>query len=267
MIAPSLFGFNDSFVSFLSGNSARSKRKGTFMVREEWMGRLAAECQAVAGAFLETDVQQLRSQLQAFIGRLPEPATIFETHVLRLMLFELAVWGAETAHHRYHGVFPGDCRFDATPLLERHWRTRSGDPRAALAGWTDDYASSFEGAHVLPLGAKAVRALEARTHARLDVKELAFELGCSSAELRREFRAWTGIAIGPYHVGLRAKATLEGLLASDRKIDALAEDLGYKSKKNMYRTLKTACGLTPRQIRRLGPEELDELVSRLGGRA
>jgi hypothetical protein len=35
----------------------------------------------------------------------------------------------------------------------------------------------------------------------------------------------------------------------------------------MYRTLKTACGLTPRQIRRLGPEELDELVSRLGGRA
>jgi AraC-like DNA-binding protein len=109
--------------------------------------------------------------------------------------------------------------------------------------------------------------LETRTHARLDVKELAAELGCPPKELRRKFRAWTGIAIGPYHVSLRVKATLEGLRASDRKIDALADDLGYRSKKNMYRTLKTACGLTPGQIRRLGGGGLEELVRRLGGLA
>jgi AraC-like DNA-binding protein len=237
------------------------------MVREEWMGRLVAECQAVAGAFVETDVQQLRSQIHAFIGRVPDPATVFETHVLRLTLFELAVWGAETAHHRYHAVLPGDCGFDATPLLHRHWKTRTGDARAALACWIDDYAASFEEGHIAPLGAKAVRALAARTHARLDVMELASELGCSPSELRRKFRAWTGTAIGRYHIGLRARATLEGLIASDGKIDALADDLGYRSKKNLYRTLRAACGLTPKQVRQLGPGQVDELVRKLGGRA
>jgi AraC-like DNA-binding protein len=233
------------------------------MVREEWMGTLAAECQAVAGAFIETDAQQLRSQIHAFIGRVPEPATIFETHVLRLTLFELAAWGAGTAHHRYHTVFPGDCGFDATTLLDRHWQARTGDPRAALACWIDDYVASFDATHVVPLGARGVRALATRTHARLDVTELATELGCSSSELRREFRAWTGTAIGRYHVGLRAKAMLEGLIASDGKIDALAEDLGYKSKKNLYRTLRSACMLTPKQVRHLGPGQVDELVRRL----
>jgi AraC-like DNA-binding protein len=186
---------------------------------------------------------------------------------MHLTLFELVVWGAGTAHHRHHVAFPGDCRFDARPLLDRHRRDRSVDPRTALRHWIADYVAAFDRAHSIPLEARAVRALAARTHARLDVKELAAELGCSPKALRRKFRAWTGIAIGPYHVGLRAKATVEGLLASDRKIDALAEDLGYKSKKNLYRTLKTACGLTPRQIRRLGPGELDELVRMLGGRA
>jgi methylphosphotriester-DNA--protein-cysteine methyltransferase len=60
------------------------------------------------------------------------------------------------------------------------------------------------------------------------------------------------------------KATLEGLRASDQKIDALADDLGYKSKKNLYRTLRSACGLTPKQVRQLGPGQVDELVRRLG---
>ena len=136
-----------------------------------------------------------------------------------------------------------------------------------MGQWIADYVASFERAHIVPLGARGVRALAARTHARLNVKELASELGCSAVQLRRKFRAWTGTPISRYHVDLRARATLEGLLASDQKIDALAEDLGYKSKKNMYRTLKAAWGLTPKQIGELGSGQVDDLLSRLGGRA
>lgn len=98
------------------------------------------------------------------------------------------------------------------------------------------------------------------------MKGLASELGCSPTTLRREFRGWTGVPLRRYHHGLRAKAALQGLLASDLKIDALAEDLGYKSKKNMYRTLRASCGLTPRQIRRLAPEEVTALLANLGVR-
>jgi AraC-like DNA-binding protein len=192
---------------------------------------------------------------------LPEPITDFETHVLRLTLLELAVRGGGTAHDRYHAAFPGDCRFDPTDLLDRHWRVSDSDPRTTLGQWIDDYVSSFELTHTVPLGAKALRALEAHSLARLDVKGLSSEVGCSPARLRREFHAWTGIALRPYHRTLRAEAAFEGVLASDLKIDALAVDLGYKSKKNMYRTLKTTFGLTPKQIRRLTPDQVSSALT------
>ncbi len=231
------------------------------MVRKEWMRQLARECQSVAGAFVEIDVQRLRSQIHAFIGRLPEPTAIFETHVMRLTLFELAVWGGGTAHHRYHAVFPGDCRFDAAALLDRHWRARAGDPRTALVQWADDYVASFGRSHTVPLGARAICALETHSLARLDVAGLAAELGSSPAKVRRAFHSWTGIALRPYHHALRAEAALKGALASDLKVDALAEDLGYGSKKNMYRTLKTTYGLTPKQIRRLRPDQVSAALT------
>ena len=159
------------------------------------MSQLARECQIVAGAFVTTDVQRLRSDMHAHIGRLPEPITALETHVLRLTLLELAVRGGGTAHDRYHAAFPGDCRFDPAALLDRHWRGSGGDPRTTLGQWIDDYVSSFELTHTVPLGARALGALEAHSLARLDVKGLSSEVGCSPAQLRREFHAWTGVAL------------------------------------------------------------------------
>jgi AraC-like DNA-binding protein len=230
------------------------------------MSQLIRECQVVSGVFVTAEVQGLRSEIQAFIGQLPEPITALETHLMRLTLLEISVRGGGTAHHTYHEAFPGTCRFDPADLLDRYWSASPVDPRATFTQWADDYVASFERTHV-PLGARVVRALEAHSLARLDVKALAFEVGCSPAELRLAFHSWTGIALQRYHSALRARVALEGLIASDLKIDALAEDLGYKSKKNMYRTLRAAFGLTPKQMRHLGPREVDDLVARLGGRA
>ena len=233
------------------------------MVREEWLSQLVRECQIVSGVFVTADLQQLRLGLEAFMHALPEPTTPLESHLLRLTLLDVAVRGGGTTHHRYDVAFPGGCRFNAADLLDRHWRAATGDPRTSFHRWADDYVASLERTHSGPLGAKAVRALEAHSLARLDVKGLASELGCSPAALRREFREWTGVALQRYHSSLRAKAVLEGLVTSDRKMDALTDDVGYRSKKNLYRLLRTTCGLTPRQIRRLTPEEVTLLLAKL----
>jgi len=231
------------------------------------MSQLVRECQIVAGVFVTTDTQQLRSGIDAFISRLPEPVAILETHVMRLMLLDVAVHGGGTAHHGYHAVFPGVCRFDAADLLNRHWRADPGDPRVTFRQWAEDFVPSLERSHSIPLGARAVQALEVHNLARLDVKKLASELGYSPMELRREFHLWTRTGLRRYHSALRAKLAVEGLLGSNQKVDAVAEDLGYRSKKNMYRILRTLCGLTPKQIRQLGPKDVDKLVKRLGGHA
>ncbi len=231
------------------------------------MSQLVRECQVAAGVFVTADAQQLRSGIDAFIGRLPESITSFETHVMRLMLLDVAVHGGGTAHHAYHAAFLGVCRFDPADLLNRYWRASPCDPRVTFRQWAEDFVPSLERSHLAPLGARAVRALEVRSLARLDVKGLASELGCSPTELRREFRVWTQTGLRQYHSALRAKVAIGSLLGSDQKMDAVAEDLGYRSKKNMYRILRTVCGLTPKQIRQLGPKEVDELVKKLGGHA
>ena len=132
---------------------------------------------------------------------------------------------------------------------------QSSDFRGSIA------VASFGRSHTVPLGARATCALETHSLARLDVRGLAAELGSSPAKVRRAFHSWTGIALRPYHHALRAEAALRGVLASDLKVDALAEDLGYKSKKNMYRTLKTTYGLTPKQIRRLTPDPVSSALT------
>jgi len=262
MVAPSLFGFNDRIVSFLSEITPLPDRKDT-MVREEWMSQLVRECQIVSGVFVTADVQRLRSGIDAFIDALPDPATPLESHVMRLTLLDVAVRGGGTAHHRYHAAFPCRCRFSASDLLDRHWRAAAGDPRAIFSRWADDYVTSLDRTHIVPLGARAVRALEAHSLTRLDVKRLASALRCSPTKLRHEFRAWTGMAPQRYHSALRAKAAVDRLRQSDLKIDVLAGDLGYRSKTNMYRALRTTCGLTPRQVRRLTTDEVALLLAKL----
>jgi AraC-like DNA-binding protein len=85
---------------------------------------------------------------------------------------------------------------------------------------------------------------------RLTLDTLAKALGRQSAYLGRLFRDEIGITVHEYVT--RARMVNGGMqVRSGVKIEAVALDLGYQSKKNFYRQFKRRFGMTPEMYRRV----------------
>jgi two-component system response regulator YesN len=81
------------------------------------------------------------------------------------------------------------------------------------------------------------------TH-RLTLGIVARTLGRHSAYLGRLFRAETGMSLHEYVTRARmVNAAVQ--VRSGVKIEAIALDLGYRSKKNFYRQFRRRFGMTP----------------------
>jgi two-component system response regulator YesN len=93
---------------------------------------------------------------------------------------------------------------------------------------------------------------------RLTLATLAEKLGRQSAYLGRLFRDEIGVTVHEYVT--RARMMFGAAqVRSGVKIEAVALDLGYRSKKNFYRQFKRRFGMTPdayRHDRNAGPSTL-----------
>src|SRR6266850_738700 len=79
---------------------------------------------------------------------------------------------------------------------------------------------------------------------RLTLAALARTLGRQSAYLGRLFREEIGVTVHEYVTRARM-ANGAAQVRSGVKIEAVALDLGYRSKKNFYRQFKRRFGMTP----------------------
>src|SRR5258706_10267457 len=83
---------------------------------------------------------------------------------------------------------------------------------------------------------------------RLTLATLARTLGRQSAYLGRLFREEIGVTVHEYVTRARM-ANGAAQVRSGVKIEAVALDLGYRSKKNFYRQFKRRFGMTPEAYR------------------
>lgn len=99
---------------------------------------------------------------------------------------------------------------------------------------------------------KARQILEQHYCRKLTVETLAYELGVGAKTLSRAYeQLWrTSIAVDLRRV--RCKNAVDLILRSDLKIGAVAQDVGLKSKKDLYRLIRNEFGVTPGELRRSG---------------
>jgi methylphosphotriester-DNA--protein-cysteine methyltransferase len=86
-------------------------------------------------------------------------------------------------------------------------------------------------------------------------------LGVGVAVLGHDFERRFGLSIRAYHRILRVLAALEQVRTA--KVDAVALEVGYRSKKNLYRALYQVTGLTPTGFRKLSATDAERLVNSL----
>jgi AraC-like DNA-binding protein len=141
------------------------------------------------------------------------------------------------------------------------------NPGWAVRQWLKAYEAGLAHAHRDELVVRAKRRLAVRLAEPLTVRALARELGCSVAVLQRRFTGEPGDTPTQYRRRQRAGAAIGLLRGSDLKIEAVARDAGWKSKKDLYRALDEFAGLSPAAVRALSHTEAALLVRRVVGTA
>ncbi len=147
-------------------------------------------------------------------------------------------------------------------LLVRHLRSRPADLLQA-----EELASRLvvRALAVRPKGRRPARARTENSHRELaeaakselasnlsrreSLEELAARLHTSPFHLARVFRAETGFSLAGYRQGLRLRAALERLPATDRDLTSLALELGYSSHSHFTSTFTREFGVPPSAVK------------------
>jgi methylphosphotriester-DNA--protein-cysteine methyltransferase len=83
----------------------------------------------------------------------------------------------------------------------------------------------------------------------------------TARRLHPQFLAELGVSLPGYKRIVRVAKALQQMGTTE--IEAVTIDVGYRSKKNLYRSLRSLTGLTPTAFRKLPPEAVERLVQKL----
>lgn len=91
--------------------------------------------------------------------------------------------------------------------------------------------------------------LRSHFNTRVTMAGLARQVSCSTAYLQRAFRQIKGRTVNEYQKELRMREARRLLEETDLKIEMVAADVGYRSKKDFYRMIRLRFGCTPTGLR------------------
>lgn len=137
-----------------------------------------------------------------------------------------------------------------------------GDPRQAFLDWTSEFLSHFEREHPRTRTARAAALIRADPAKIWKLNDLARAVDCRPLRLSREFVTRFGLRPSAYlHLVRTARAV--ALLRTPSKVESIAWEVGYRSKKDLYAALKRWVGRTPTELRALSDQERDWLERQL----
>jgi AraC-like DNA-binding protein len=225
-------------------------------VRADWLNDIARNLQCLAGDVVwAVDARPL---LNDVVRRLPAPSTPVESLLLRGLLWESAYRLGAALHAEAHANVRVRCLLDEERLLLNAFSAGAKDSRYAFIEWAARFYRRLHEVHP-PSGARSVAVTIRENFQRpLNVERLAQSVKMTASGLRRAFHAEFGRSPRAYHTVVRLLHALEQVEAE--KIDGVALEVGYRSRKNFYRMFKSLTGLTPSAFRRVSEDHRREVV-------
>jgi AraC family transcriptional regulator len=98
--------------------------------------------------------------------------------------------------------------------------------------------------------ARALAVIAGNLPTRVTRVSVAQACGCSGASLDRLLKKHVGMTVHQVLTAIRLSTALVATVTSDLKFEAVAREVGYRSKKDMYRQYVHRFGVTPGMVRR-----------------
>lgn len=231
-------------------------------VRPQWLTTIVTLSQTIAGQSQVTSLDDVEPWLNAYLASLPAPANQVERLVLRAVLLDVAWQCGRVLHARAHRSPVRRCGFEPAVVLDHFYSSPLHDPCGAFAKWAHAFALDFRRAHPPTAAGRVAKLIRDNFERKWSVAALAQSVHVTPSRLRRQFALQFGVSMLEYQRAVRMMTALEHV--PDGKIDAIALQVGYRSRKNFNEAFRKVTGLTPTAFRRLTRERASELVESLG---
>ena len=228
-------------------------------IRSAWFSSVIDEMQKGAGRLTLLDRIEAHTFLTAFPQSLAVPRSPAEELLLSLLLQRFAGETGIALHSRVHeSSRKKSCSFVPCVFLQPFWKVRSIKPVAAFNAWTDAFFRRFDEVHPISVATRAAQAVRRRYEHSWDVLTLSKEVRTTASRLVNGFRREYGMSPRDYLRLVRLVMALERVRHD--KIEAVALDLGYRSRKNFARAFKRVAGVTVTDFRTLPTEQLERIT-------
>lgn len=227
------------------------------MPRQEWLDSAIKEIQVANGRLSYEDPHEARSIVDAVAHSMPRSANPIDRMVGRALAIEFACRTGALLHARVHRHGDHRCPFVPGAVLDKLWNRRSDDAGEMLQRWADAFFAAFDQAHPPSLAQKVSRFLRRHYDRPWTIATLGTHFRVSPSSLQRAFKREFQVSVREYQRRLRLQRACEAV--GRHKIDAVALQVGYKSKKNFYQAFRKMTGMTPAAFRRLPDDRTDRL--------
>lgn len=219
--------------------------------------QVARVCQLVAGEAIAWSCPPAPAALGGRFRGLATPASRAEHLAIERLLERFVADLAERVHTQFHRRFGAGCA-RATPAAQTICIEHRSVARA-VAGWAERHRREFLQAHLHMPGCLAAYIEQDPCASN---GELAAACGCNTRTLERRVLQLTGSTITAFQQRARVRRALT-LLADGMKVEAVANTVGWRSKKDLYRAFRICNAGLPGAVKNLHEAELAQLQASL----
>jgi AraC-like DNA-binding protein len=229
----------------------------TIHVRTQWVAGVIRELQVALIEALSIDRDAARISLLSRARAIPSPAGPLEALLLRGLLLEFAWRFGTDFHKRFHRLPNYRCAFSPALILEREW-PKAMIGQHGLRRWIVAFFVEFDRIHAPTIAERAARILRCDFTHRWTVTMLAGKLGAKTSALSSGFKREYGISIKEFQRRLRICAAIERVRSE--KIETIALEMGYRSKKDFYKGFVALTGMKPSEFRNVPPSRVSDIM-------
>jgi AraC-like DNA-binding protein len=229
-------------------------------IRRGWLDDVIRACQQMAGQTILADREEARALLQSFAGSLQPSSTPIEAMLLRSVLLDTAYRCGQALHERLHRERRAVCPFNPATHLIHFWNAGGDSAVTAFHAWIVGFFTELDRTHPSSVADRVAKLLNHDYQTRWSVRALARRFRVPPTLLSRAFKQEFGLTIHAYHELVRLATAMEALRGD--KVEAVALQVGYHSKKDFYRAFKQVTGISVTDFRSLTPDHARQVHER-----